>query len=78
MYRDLKAANVLVAASGHIKLTDFGEQRVVRLFVRCVFFRSALRTEIIAPKPSQLRHLVRVVPCVYDVSIPASLSAVSG
>lgn len=25
VYRDLKAANVLVAASGHIKLTDFGE-----------------------------------------------------
>lgn len=24
VYRDLKAANVLVAASGHIKLTDFG------------------------------------------------------
>lgn len=25
VYRDLKAANVLVARSGHIKLTDFGE-----------------------------------------------------
>lgn len=25
VYRDLKAANVLVAGSGHIKLTDFGE-----------------------------------------------------
>lgn len=25
VYRDLKAANVLVAASGHIKLTDFGK-----------------------------------------------------
>lgn len=24
VYRDLKAANVLVTASGHIKLTDFG------------------------------------------------------
>lgn len=26
VYRDLKAANVLVADSGHIKLTDFGER----------------------------------------------------
>lgn len=31
VYRDLKAANVLVAASGHIKLTDFGEQSYVPL-----------------------------------------------
>jgi len=29
VYRDLKAANVLVAASGHIKLTDFGEHALL-------------------------------------------------
>ncbi|CAM9272683.1 unnamed protein product, partial [Discosporangium mesarthrocarpum] len=33
VYRDLKAANVLVAASGHIKLTDFGIAECGKLMV---------------------------------------------
>lgn len=36
VYRDLKAANVLVAASGHIKLTDFGKPTPFRRFLVCL------------------------------------------
>lgn len=38
VYRDLKPENILLSEDGHIKLTDFGLAKSIKLKIKLIFF----------------------------------------